>query len=411
MAWKLYLGIALILIAAILLTWRGSSGLRTSLEGFAATPADVSEIAKKVIAQSTVLDNYKVKTLVPMSTVLKGVPASQQYLVNVAPITITYTGYLGAGVFDATEFFKHALGLGIRSFVLPISTYKDDNKTAPLWPASGSPAVVYRDSNGNIDCKNGLSVKQIASALVNALSVSSPQQEEPILLKLEQVIDPKTGYFIPNPNTMEKEYVEVMTRIAEELEPLRSRILAHLGSYGSALGGIAEDKILLQTPLSDLAGKVLITTDFDVGKYEKDMYAKLKPSLLTRIHFRVRNTPAQGKISSYKTTPLSSVDANFPTDQARTTLYEARDATITDVDNVTTARSRGIQIIPLPLFDAGKAADALTLIQPWKGAAWTIKPQGERYTKPTPVVSATPSQKMNARVAADAQPGQVVIGN
>lgn len=406
MAWKLYVGIALILFAVILITWRGSTGLKLAIEGFAATQDDVTEIAKKVIAQSTVLDDYKIKTLVPIYTVLKDVPVSQLYLVNVAPITITYTGYLGTGLLDATEFFKHALALGIRSFVLPISTYKDDNKTAPLWPTSGSPAVVYRDSTGRITSQNGLSVKKIAMALANALSVSSPQQEEPILLKIEQVPG-----FVPDSSLDEKAYVEFMTDIADGLEPLRSRILTHLGPYGSAVGGVAEDKILLQTPLPQLGGKVLITTDFDVGKYEKEKYVKTKPSLLKRIHFRVRNSPAQGKISSYKTTPLSSVSSSFDTDQDRTTLYEAQGAVITDVDAVKLALGKGIQIIPLPLFESGKAADALALIQPWKGGAWAVKPEGERYTKPAPVVPATPSQAMNARVAADAQPGQIVIGN
>ena len=405
MAWKLYLGIALILFAAILLTWRGSSGLRLTVEGFASSPADETDIAKRVDAQSTVLDDYTVKTLVPMSTVLKDVPVSQRYLVNLAPITITYTGYLGANVFNATKFFKHALSLGIRSFVLPISTYKDDNKDTPLWPASGAPAVIYRDAKGYIASDNGLSVKKIAMALSNALSVSSPQQGEPILLKLEQV----PGFVPEN----EKEYVNFMTTIATDLEPLSPLLLQQLGQYGTALGGKLEAEILLQTPLSDLAGKVLIITDFDVGKYRKEAYKNQRgATLLNRVHFLVQNSPPQGAISSYKTLQLSNVSSTFDTNLARTTLQEARGATITDVDKkVTIALSRGIQIIPLPLFESGKAADALTLIQPWKGAAWKIKPEDERYTKPAPVVSATPSQKMNARVAADAQPGQVVIGN
>ena len=406
MEWKLYLGIALILFATFLLTWRGSKGLQLAVEGFAVTQTDITNLATAITAQSTVLDTYTIKTLVPMNTVLKGVPVSQRYLVNVAPITITYTGYLGAGLLDATEFFKHALGLGIRSFILPISTYKDDNKIPPIWPTSGSPAVVYRDSTNRITSKNGLNVKKIATALANALSVSSPQQEEPILLKLEQVLA-----FVPDSNTDEAKYVDFMTQIADGLEPLLPRILTQLGPYGTAVGGVAEDKILLQTPLSDLAGKVIITTDFDVGKYDKDKYAKTTPSLLKRIHFRVRNTPAQGKISSYKTTPLSSVSSTFDTDQARTTLYEARGATNTDVDAVTLALSKGVQIIPLPLFESGTAENALALIEPWKGAAWKVKPEDERYTKPAPVVPAKPSQKMNARVASNAQPGQVVISN
>lgn len=88
MEWKLYLGIALILFATFLLTWRGSKGLQLAVEGFAATQTDITNLATAITAQSTVLDTYTIKTLVPINTVLKGVPASQRYLVNVAPITI-----------------------------------------------------------------------------------------------------------------------------------------------------------------------------------------------------------------------------------------------------------------------------------------------------------------------------------
>lgn len=405
MAWKLYLGIALILFAAVLMTWRGSLG--PAFEGFASgsSAADVTELSKKILARSTAMEDLVVKKLVPMETVLKGVPASQRYLVNLAPITITYTGYLGADVLDAADFFKHAFALGVRSFILPISTYKDDNKVDPIWPRSGSPAVMHRDATGKITSSNGLSVKKIATALAAALAVSSAQKDEPIFLKLEQV-----SGSVPDPDLKEKEYVEFMSVIADDLEPLKTSLLRQLGSYGSALGAKLEAEILLQTPLSDLAGKVLITTDFDVGKYLKTAYSGVKNSLLNRVHFIVRNSPPQGKISSYKTLPLSSVTSTFDTDLARTTLQEAQGATIEDVEPVSLALRKGIQIIPLPLFETSAPADkVLELIQPWKGAAWIVKPEDERYTKPAPVVPAKPSQALNARAAANAQPGEIVI--
>ncbi len=404
MAWKLYIGLALILFAAVLITWRATRASAPVPEGFA-SKVDITDLSKAILARSTAMDDLVVQKMIPIETVLKGVPASQRYLVNLAPITVTYTGYLGADVLDAAEFFKHALALGVRSFILPISTYKDDNKATPIWPRSGSPAIVYRDATGRITSRNGLSVKKVATALNNALSISSVQRGEPVLLKLQQV--PGS---IPNPDLNEKEYVNFMTEIADDLEPLKTSLLMQIGSYGSALGARLEAEILLQTPLSDLAGKILITTDFDVGKYAKNAYSGIKNSLLNRVHFIVRNSPAQGKISSYKTLPLSSVSSTFDVNLTRTTLQEAQGAGLEDVDAVVLALKKGIQIIPLPLFESSAPAPrVMALIQPWKGAAWAVKPEDERYTKPAPVIPATPSQALNARAAPNAQPGQIVI--
>jgi hypothetical protein len=381
---KVLVGIILLFLLVIFL-WK-------PVEGF-----EVSDVAKKVRERSTALDSLTTN-LVPISKVLDTVPKSQQYLVNFAPITMTYTGYLGEDVFDAAEFFKHAFALGVRSFVLPISTYKDDNKVEPLWPSSGTPAVVYRDATHRITSVNGLSIDRISRALVNALSVSSVQQKEPVLLKLEQVPG-----FVPDSDLKEKEYVDFMTQISAGLDPLQSLLLRQLGPYGSAVGARLESEILLQTPITDLAGKVILITDFDVGKYAKKAYSSETNSLLNKVHLLVRNSPPQGKISSYKTMNLSGVSSTFSPDLTRTTLQEAQGAEKDDAEAVALALNRGIQLIPLPVFDN------VELIKPWKGAAWRVKSEDDRYTKPEPVKAATPSQSMNARMAANAQPGQIVI--
>ena len=416
--WKLYVGLAFLLFAVLLLTWRGAAAAPPVPEGFsgsAPTQADVDEITAKVVAQSKVLDGIVIPKLVPMNTVLKGVDPSQHYLINLAPITITYAGYIGGGVFDASTFFKHAFALGIRSFVLPISRYKDDNKKPPIWPKSGTPALVYRDAQGNISSSNGLTVAQFSQGLVNSLGAASVQQSEPIMIKIEAVsgTDRAGVSYVPDPDAEEKAYVEFMTKIAEGLKPLRDAnlLLTQLGQYGSPVGATQQDKILLQTPVKSLAGKVLITTDFDVSKYYKKAYVGTTGNLLEYVHFVVSNSPQQGKMSYYKTLPLTNISSTTDPDAARITLNEVKGTTIDDTASVALALRKGVQILPLPLFESSVAPDVtLELIKPWKGAAWALKPEETRYTKPTPVKAATPSQSMNARVVADAQPGQIVVG-
>jgi hypothetical protein len=105
-----------------------------------------------------------------------------------------------------------------------------------------------------------------------------------------------------------------------------------------------------------------------------------------------------------------SSGSKFSPDEGRTALIEATPATPPNADLIASGLAVGIQIIPLPLFE--KSSDSAALagwIQPWKGGGWYLKPEDARYTKPAPIVPATPSQKMNARVTPTAQPGQVVI--
>jgi hypothetical protein len=77
------------------------------------------------------------------------------------------------------------------------------------------------------------------------------------------------------------------------------------------------------------------------------------------------------------------------------------------VGHVDNAIKTGIQVIPVPFYTDSSIKPTWDL---WKGYSWRIKEPGARYLKPDPVVPATPSAKMNARVAPNLQPGQAVVG-
>ena len=211
-------------------------------------------------------------------TLLNKLDPLEQYLINLQPLTANIGGFIGSieenGVFDVEWYVQNALRMGIRSFVLPISTYIDDNKKAPYWPLSEKPAIVYRDANNVIRSLNGLTIKKFCETLQLYTNENPSQKDEPILLH----IVPVEGY-VPDPVKSEKKYVMLMKDIAEELKTINNQRLMTIGSYGTALGGQRESEILTQVPLKDMMGKILVFTTFDVRVALKDAYNTIRPRL------------------------------------------------------------------------------------------------------------------------------------
>jgi len=346
-----------------------------------------------------------------LDSLLKGINPAQQYLVNLQPLTATIGGYIGpvaSGVFDPDTYFKSAFAAGIRSFVLPISTYIDDNKTPPNWPLSGKPAIVCRDFRGVIQSLNGLSLRKLCESLLTFRnSVNAAQSSEPILL----FIDADTEY-LPDPVKQEKAYVAVTSEIAKELTLLDPYRLTNIGPYGSAVGGANESAILTQTPLSELKDKILIFTNFNTKLALKSAYSSVTPTLDEYANFTYAPVTTVTAISSSGSKIMSIADISGSTvnwtDQARSVWYTAVRRPYSDVPaigDVQAALNVGIQAIPIPFF-MNPASSTKPIWSLWNGYAWNIKPEAARFTKPPPVVPATPSQAMNARVSNDLQPGQ-----
>jgi hypothetical protein len=343
---------------------------------------------------------------------LPSISERERYLVNLCPLTASIGGYTGPvenGVFDSEYYLRKALRAGIRSFILPISTYYDDTKQPPRWPYSGSPAIVYRAENGKILSLNGLSIKKFCENLLIYKSENNRQIEEPLLLTLHEV----EGY-VPDKIKAEKEYVQLMSKVAKELEPLNPVRLTTLGPYGSAVGGQREAEILTQVPITDLRNKVLLFTTFDPKIALKDAYNSIQPRLYDYVNFISK--PVVAENANTATTVGSRVirledvkgsKINW-TDQARTVWHTTGlDAPnrIPEVSEVDGAVKTGIQSVTVPFYmiDTDKLKPIWDL---WGGYAWRVKPPMARYAKPAPVVPQNPSTALNARVDSNLQPGQ-----
>lgn len=342
---------------------------------------------------------------------LPSIPGQERYLVNLSPLTASiggYTGPLENGVFDSEYYLRKALRAGIRSFILPVSTYYDDTKQPPRWPYSGSPAIVYRAENGKILSLNGLSIKKFCENLLVYKSENNMQIEEPILLTLHEV----EGY-VPDKIKQEKEYVQLMSKIAKELEPLNPVRLTTLGPYGSAVGGQRESEILTQIPITELRNRVLLFTTFDVKVALKDTYNSIQPRLYDYVNFiskpTVEASPNATQINSrvIRLEDIKGSKINW-SDQARTVWHSTSlDAPnrLPELGVVEEALKTGIQSITIPFYaiDTDKVKPIWDL---WGGYAWRVKPPMARYAKPAPVVPQNPSTALNARVDAKLQPGQ-----
>ena len=341
---------------------------------------------------------------------------TERYLINLCPLTASIGGFLGPldqGLFEPNYFVRTCLKSGIRSFVLPISTYLDDNKVPPNWPYSTKPAIVYRQGNGQITSLNGMSVKDFCKALVVNRNENTVQSSEPILLYLHA--DEK---YLPDPSKEEKDYVKFMSELATELEPLEGQLFKTYKNMGSMMNAKREREILLEIPLEELKNKILIFTNFDFRKFENKAYTNIEKKLGNYINFYytpvVSENVGLGKGSGGRSMRLEDVSGSKVDwkNQARTlwhTSILSSPSLIPDVAVVDNAIRTGIQAIPCPWIFQDVDPKAFQVWQLWRGYAFRLKEPSARYAKPVPVQPQVPSAKLNARVAPTLQPGQTKI--
>jgi hypothetical protein len=353
------------------------------------------------------------------SELIRGLEEGERYLVNLCPLTASLGGYIGSaepGAFYSEIYIQHALRAGIRSFVLPISTYLDDNKYPPNWPLSGDPAIVCRDLKGKIISLNGLSVKKFCSDLMTYMTENSAQANEPIILYIHE-----TEEYVPDKIGQEEKYVKFMSKIARELDVIPvERRLTTLGGYGSGVGSANESVILTQIPLSNLKGKFIIMTNFDTKPALKPVYKNITPSLDNYVNFTVKpvvaanaglNVNTANSSRSLRLADVKTTKINW-SDQARTVWHMTtldNPLATPPADTTDLAVKSGIQMIPVPFFMTNKVDELKPIWDTWKGYAWRLKVPAARYLKPAPVVPQPAKAQMNARVDSSLQPGQVAF--
>jgi hypothetical protein len=353
------------------------------------------------------------------SDLINGLEPGERFLVNLCPLTASLGGYIGTdspGVFNSDFYIQNALRAGIRSFVLPISVYIDDNKFPPKWPLSGMPAIVCRNADGKILSANGLSVREFCNNVLTFMNENPDQANEPILIYIHE-----TEGYVPNRISQEKKYVKLMSNIASELSVIHEdRRLVVVGGYGSAVRSANEAAILTQIPLTDLKSKVIIFTNFESKLGLKPVYDTITPKLMDYVNFTVKPVIAQNiglsvsagsACRSLKLLDTSGNKVNW-SDQARTVWHMTTQddpLVMQSEDAISIGTRSGIQMIPIPIFMTKDVGNVKKVWEKWNGYAWRLKEKEARYLKPAEVKPQPPNARMNARISPNMQPGVVAV--
>ena len=323
-------------------------------------------------------------------------PPNQSFLVNICPLTGYLGGYLGPPehLMSSTIYLNAAFKAGIRSFVLPITTYLNESKTPPVWPYSGEPVIACRDGSGILISVNGLTIDEFVAALIQNKSISG-YGSEPIFLTLiddVQQVDRK-----------KIDYVSFMKKIAKALAPLDPYRLTSVGSYGAVVGGLKQRELLTQIPLSTFSNKIIITTNFDVSQ-DKQL------SLASYANF-LYSDDATLPVRTVALEDLAGTTVNYVTN-SRINMYMATSKTPLVAPSAATvqlALTSGLQCIPIPFFSTPMASVS-DIWSIWNGVSYILKPETARYTQPDPVVPAQVSTKLNASIQGR-QPGNLVVNS
>ena len=326
-------------------------------------------------------------------------PDNQSFLVNICPLTAYLGGYLGPPekLMDANVYLKLAFQAGIRSFILPISTYVNPSKTPPDWPMSKEPALVCRDNSDIIISDNGLSIERFIQALVSNKSIAGAGlNSDPIIIYLEDHVSDVDKTYI--------NYVHFMKKIVAALKPLDPYRLTTFGSYGSCVGGTAKQQnmLLTQIPLSAMNNKILIFTNFDTAQDDSN-------SLASYANFIYSPTDNTLPVRSIMLEDIAGTTVNYVSN-ARINWYIAHSKSpllAPSIAAVEGALKNGIQCIPIPFLSTpmSTVSDIWAL---WKNASSRLKDEKARYTRPDPVVPSKVNSKLNASIEGK-EPGSLVV--
>ncbi len=347
----------------------------------------------------------------------------EKYLVNYSFLTASVGGYIGPlknGFFSQKDFLNKAFETGVRGFVLPISVYADNNKTLPNWPPSGKPAIVLREDNGEIVSQNGMTISAFCKDLLTINNLYPKYKSEPILLYLHEVTNS-----IPDKNKKEDIYVKLMSDIAKELGSsldvqnadgsfTQSGVrVTSFPTLGSTVNALKQTELLTQVPMQDYQNKVLLFTNFDISKETKDAYKKEKgPRLGEYVNF-LYGPAKETACANIRLNEVKGDQVNWTDRTYSKYTMSLKDSLIKvpEIDLLQQAMKKGVQVMPLPLvfLDGAEKQKVQTIVSLWQNRPYLLKPKAIRFKKPKPVEPAKPSERLNARVASNLQPGQTKI--
>ena len=443
-----------LVVAAILLIVGGITVYNLQLK--TAIPKNVRSVLDEQRLALQDIISYTYRSRVGVSSLLRSTPKSvgepiqenENSLVNFMPLSVQDTGYLGPpqnGVFAEREAVQMALRAGARCFVLNIDYHEDQSLPIDLFGKPLEPKLLYRDLGGTIRSINAGSIQLVAKALADlSFSNAIANPNDPLYVVL---------FFRRTPPKEKPEYLEFLSAVAKQLEPL---IPYHLGQTSDGdYHRQAKQNDLLYQPITRFEKKVLLFCNADTSPFRQKKYAPTL-DLDYLVHMRIfkESTEAFGvtgtaevnvaakaivdTVSSYTIIPQDKTKATVDGTKLRWTLALGQPGKNPSASTFGYLQDTlGIQCVPLWLFDAVKpspaaaeayrtatlnaqkatpalvtspgqntyeAAELPRLLDRYVVASFRPKPKGIRFSRPTPFTPKQPSTKLDANQGKLTQP-------
>jgi len=331
-------------------------------------------------------------------------------LLNFAPLTISNAGYLGPdvdGVYD-TSAIRQALDLGFRCFVFHIDYYQGEPKDPSKFVSPGDPCLLHRDDQGVIRSSNCGRISEMAQALAEgAFSRSLNTGSDPLLVIL---MFKNTPDRIKEPGT----YTRFLSKVAEEIQPLRSSFLARIND--KRFSNLENQNALFTQKFEDLLGKTLIFTNANTDVFTTggiDINKNLRSMINAQVYLTpgseiMRDTVTQAAPQGTQMA-VGTADGNFFFQTPPDRLTEATRKTNniftyinhpTANDNFTTAqidelgKKYGVQAVGWNLYKT--PTETQTYFTSWGPYSWKLKPPALQYVVIIPQPPKPISKKADA---------------
>lgn len=380
-------------------------------EGFEGMLTTSSEITSQVNAISTTLKSLSVAQRIPTSPL----QSNQECLANYQVLGARMTGFLGPfenGFFNPQEAVKLASEAGARLFVLDIDYIDTCSQRSEQY----FPRLVARDiknrnrieettNSPQCQTQQTSNIRQTAQAIKDfALSPMNPQSQDPVILVLNFLRIPPGG-------RKSREVLDYYSAVAQALEPLYQDML-----HNEPSGNYSRQKLegnILTAPLEQFSRKVIIASNTDLTGFRDETVSyssRADLDYLTNLSLYYNQSregatqQAQGqvfgileKVDDYQIIPEDRIDDQVEKSKLRFTVLLPNDPgkSVTE-KQYSKAMALGVNCIPLAIWDTKDALKLFYTQQRFYSASWRAKPDNIRYTKPQPIIPATPSSQLNS---------------
>jgi hypothetical protein len=320
-------------------------------------------------------------------------------LVNLQPLTIKQTGYVGplrSGVFSERDAVQQSLRAGFRTFILQIDYHEDANKGPPSFPIKGEPSLLYRDDAGVLVSLNAGSIRKTAEAIADlGFGATLNAKYDPIILILH-------GIRAPDSVTNPKGYLDYCSKIATQLKalaPYHLGLTAQGDYHRQALAGQ-----MFSSSFSQFEKKIIILSTFDTTLFRKvdklgispyapvdDLDYWVNAQLFKedeKDDLGVANVmPANGNLRSsivdlnriMKMTPQEKKSWSMRNRDTFTVALSSQNANPSKAVCDNALSTLGVNVIPLDIF-CSPIEETRDLLGSWEKKTWHLKPLMLRAT-------------------------------